>query len=431
MRSGRFFISIIETPIFDATQCVFSSPLRTKFSPPHEGGFLWAKRMQTQDGFYTTEKLSAHKEMTPEGYLLCKDVTISRVGDFDYLSSEVDVPSSTGKVKVTRTAEELFKDETIASFEGKPVTIGHRGFVTPENHNALSVGTVANVRRKGDELVADLLITSQEGIDIIQSGRLDEVSCGYDARTIPDGDGKGHQEGIVGNHVAIVEEARYGSTCQIKDGFMDNEKGLLDTLLELFKKGDKEAVLKAVEEAMPEEEQPKDIVVQEEPKADEEPKAEETADEEGEAQEEGEESVEARMTRLEAKLAGIEAKLEAKYAEDACKDEEAEEEVSEKEVQAVLADADDLCEGMKKPIGDAKGGKFTQDGLDRVMRTAIKGSGIDVYGDVAELEGQALKMAFKGAVALRRATKNPTVHVGDSKTIRKSVNDFNNEFWSR
>lgn len=380
------------------------------------------------DGFFTTEKLSAHKEMTPEGYLLCKDVVISRVGEFDYLSDEVEVPSSTGRVKVTRSAEELFKPDAMASFEGKPVTIGHQGFVTPENHNALAVGTVANVRREGDNLVADLLITSQEGIDIIESGALEEISCGYDARTVPDGDGVGHQEGIVGNHVAIVETARCGSTCKIKDGFMADEKqSLLEKLLDLFQKGDEEGFVKAVEEAMPEsDEEPQDIAQKEpEVKEDPEPKADEEP-------EQGAESVEERMNRLEARLEEIAAKLEERQEDeckDACKDEDV---VAEEEVEAVLADADELCEGMRKPIGDAKDGRFTQDGLDRVKRTALKGSGIDAFGDVDDLEGKALSMAFKGAVALKRSNKNPSVHVNDgARSAYKSVNDINNEFWGK
>lgn len=66
--------------------------------------------------FFTTERLSPHKEKTPEGYLLCRDVPISRVGTFDYAGSDVgfaDVPV----VHVSRPEDELFNPDTMASLK--------------------------------------------------------------------------------------------------------------------------------------------------------------------------------------------------------------------------------------------------------------------------------------------------------------------------
>ena len=181
--------------------------------------------MNFKDGqFLTVKHLSPHMEKTSEGYLLCRDVPISRVGEFEYSGLEVGIPSKGGRVLMTRTADELFRPETIQSFNAKPVVIGHARFADPENWKDITVGIVQNVRRgqgdQADELLADLLLTDRKGIDLVESGRLREVSCGYDASPVDDGDGKGHQVGIVGNHVALVEKARCGRACKIRDGEM-------------------------------------------------------------------------------------------------------------------------------------------------------------------------------------------------------------------
>ena len=90
--------------------------------------------MNFKDGqFLTVEHLSPHMEKTSEGYLLCRDVPISRVGEFEYSGLEVGIPSKGGRVLMTRTADELFRPETIQSFNAKPVVIGHARFADPEN----------------------------------------------------------------------------------------------------------------------------------------------------------------------------------------------------------------------------------------------------------------------------------------------------------
>ena len=51
--------------------------------------------------YYITEQLSEHIGETPEGFLLCKDVPLTRTGTFEYTSSEVPVEASLdGTVKI-------------------------------------------------------------------------------------------------------------------------------------------------------------------------------------------------------------------------------------------------------------------------------------------------------------------------------------------
>ncbi|HRU78464.1 MAG TPA: DUF2213 domain-containing protein [Rectinema sp.] len=172
--------------------------------------------------YYITEQLSEHIGETPEGFLLCKDVPLTRTGVFEYTASEVPVEASLdGMVKIQRDDDEVFAQNTIASFEGKPVTINHpEGMVTPENWSELAHGVVQNVRRgdgeQADLLLGDLLITTKKGIELVKSG-LREVSCGYDAQYEQIEKGKGKQREIIGNHVALVTKGRAGSRCTIQD----------------------------------------------------------------------------------------------------------------------------------------------------------------------------------------------------------------------
>jgi hypothetical protein len=159
--------------------------------------------------YYSTAKLSERLSETPEGFLVCEAVPITRAGDLLYSPFETPVTPGNGNTVINRTVEDIHDPATIASFEGKPVTINHpEDFVTPDNWRELAVGIVQNVRpgegEDADKLLADLLITDYEAISAVKSKRLREVSCGYEAEYVEIGPGRGRQENIIGNHVALV-----------------------------------------------------------------------------------------------------------------------------------------------------------------------------------------------------------------------------------
>jgi hypothetical protein len=176
--------------------------------------------------FYATEQLSENISETPEGFLLCTNVPLTRTGEFIYRPTEVPIEGTVdGVVKIQRDEADVFSDSAINSFNGKPVTIEHPSeFVTPENWNDLAVGIVQNTRRgngdQSDLLVADLLITNKKAIELIKAGQR-ELSCGYDAQYNQIEPGIGRQTDIIGNHVAIVNKGRAGSRCAIQDKACD------------------------------------------------------------------------------------------------------------------------------------------------------------------------------------------------------------------
>lgn len=177
-----------------------------------------------------SEKLSEHKFKDNNGYLICTDCILSRTGKQTYRRDEIFKDGSDEEIEVDRLADEVFSRESLASFENCPVCINHPDCnVGPENHNELSVGFVRNVR-KGDfegqpVMMGDLVITDAKAIDLIESGDMVELSCGYDC-DIDDEDNP-QQRNIRGNHVALCEQGRAG-IARIVDSIEDEDKYLFE-----------------------------------------------------------------------------------------------------------------------------------------------------------------------------------------------------------
>lgn len=219
-----------------------------------------SKATVDRSNFYTTGQIGRTRETTPEGYLLCRDVPLARIGKLLYGDGEVPVTAdSSGLIIIERDEDVLFDPRTVASFEGKPVTDDHPAdWVTPENWKELSNGTAHNVRRgedvDSDCLIADLLITDKDTIDAVMGDKV-EISLGYDADYTEISVGKGIQTNIFGNHIALVDKGRCGSRCKIGDSFMAKKKiSFADRIRNLVKTKDAdeaEKLAKAVEDEAP------------------------------------------------------------------------------------------------------------------------------------------------------------------------------------
>lgn len=164
--------------------------------------------------FLSSEKLSAHKYKTPEGYLICTDAILARTGKQTYRKNEVFADAEDdSEIEVDRRPEDVFSDETMASFENKPITVEHPDRdVNAENHNELSVGFARDIRRATidgqDVMIGNLVITDAQTIEEIENGEHVELSCGYDC-DIED-ENNPVQKNIRGNHIALCERGRAG-----------------------------------------------------------------------------------------------------------------------------------------------------------------------------------------------------------------------------
>ena len=138
---------------------------------------------------YYGDKISTNIAMTPEGFLICRNVPIARTGTQEYLASEIGLPGS-DIVTVERTEDEVFSEAAMASFEGKPVTNNHpTELVTPDTAALYEKGHAQNVRRGSGEfenfLIADLHIHDVGLIQEIKSGKR-QISCGYECEYVQD-----------------------------------------------------------------------------------------------------------------------------------------------------------------------------------------------------------------------------------------------------
>jgi hypothetical protein len=182
--------------------------------------------------YYTSEALGPKRELTPEGFLICFDVPAARVGEMIYGPGEVPPELGVGRdgrIRVTRSATEVFNPLSMASINGKPITDDHPPVdVDPKNWKFYTKGVVVSPRRGEGDLrdfmLVDLVIWDHETIqDINQDKR--EVSCGYNPEYLQlldrdSGDpilGRGEQVKIRYNHLALVKAGRCGPYCSIGD----------------------------------------------------------------------------------------------------------------------------------------------------------------------------------------------------------------------
>lgn len=161
-----------------------------------------------------SEKLSPHKYKTPEGYLICVDAVLARTGKQTYKRSEIFNEDDNTEIEVNRLPEEVFSEQTLASFENKPITVEHPDEdVNSTNFKDYSVGFVRDVHKGNidgqDVILGTLVIQDDETIREIESGEHTELSCGYDCDIIDEENPQ--QRNIRGNHVALCECGRAGN----------------------------------------------------------------------------------------------------------------------------------------------------------------------------------------------------------------------------
>lgn len=170
---------------------------------------------------------------TQDGYMAVR-AKAARTGVYDYLASEPSIADAlpeghsfkpTDVVKVLRDENTVFDQAAVRSFIGKPITDDHpHEAVTSDNWREHARGVVMGAKwEEGGYLAFDLMLTDADAIAKVEAGKR-ELSNGYSAAlefgdfTAPDGT-KCHarQTSIIGNHVAIVDRGRAGSTCRIAD----------------------------------------------------------------------------------------------------------------------------------------------------------------------------------------------------------------------
>lgn len=369
------------------------------------------------NAFLTTERISDNMRRTPDGFLLCLNVPIARTGALQYTPAEMPhIPPGPGQfVTVERPEGVVFSAETMASFNGKPVVIGHpstdSGLLTPSTARMAAIGNMQNIRRgagsDADKLLADLLITDAIAISLIESGQLREVSCGYRGIVEPTGPGRGVQTAVIGNHLALVDRGRAGAECAIKDHHpKGNSMNWFERAAQALG-GRNPKELRAIADEM---------------------SAEEKKDDDGSEKKQGDEAASGDLTALEARVAALEAvvaKLAGAEAGEAKQGDESPSEPADKipgaMPEVISGDSAARLNAAAAIVAPGMGFKFAagQPGAaaEQTMRAALgaamfapssKQALTTIIGDRAPsaLRGSELQMAFTAAAATLGAGNN-------------------------
>ena len=166
---------------------------------------------------------------TADGYMV-GTVKCARTGIQTYTRQEMGLQGD-GYVNVYRPPEAVFSKDSLATFAGKPVTLGHPAVpVTADNWKDLAVGAVGeDIARDGETIRVPIALMDAAAIGLVEGG-VREISMGYTTPIVmEDGvapDGTPYQAKQTGpiriNHLAIVQRARGGADLSIPLG--DSQK---------------------------------------------------------------------------------------------------------------------------------------------------------------------------------------------------------------
>lgn len=184
----------------------------------------------TDDGVLIEEQLSPNIFLTKENYLLCENAIVARLGVQEYTPQEIGINAGPdGKVYLIRNKDEVFKETSLASFAGKPITVGHpREMINSSNWSLYAKGTIQSAYQDGSLVRATFLITDAETVRKVQEQGLRKLSCGYYSMLEPVGEGQANQTNIMLNHIALVTNPRAGDIASI----VDEKPGINSTNIE-------------------------------------------------------------------------------------------------------------------------------------------------------------------------------------------------------
>lgn len=146
-------------------------------------------------------------EQLTDGRLRIK-ATVSRTGELRYLRRDGGFQSE------IVSPDELFRQDSLESAGGAPVTLGHpdAGMVTPATYKKYAVGQAGDrVFARRDTGLVDVVfvVGDEEAVAAIKSGKARQVSAGYTTELVEREDGI-YQTNRKYNHFALVPQGRAG-----------------------------------------------------------------------------------------------------------------------------------------------------------------------------------------------------------------------------
>jgi hypothetical protein len=162
--------------------------------------------------------------VTADGYMVA-EVRCARTGCQDYMAADLGIMGG-GVVTVYRPEDVVFDKASLATFAGKPVTMGHPTEpVTADNWKTHAIGDIGTeIARDGEYVRVAIKLMDASAIQAVIDGTR-EISMGYTTgMNLEDGvapDGTKYQAVQTGpiriNHLAVVPRARGGSSLRVGD----------------------------------------------------------------------------------------------------------------------------------------------------------------------------------------------------------------------
>ena len=167
------------------------------------------------------------REKTPEGFMRGL-ATLTRIGPIEYDAAELGVGTAGRKVKLFRTPESVFHQDTQHRLSGATLTREHprKGSVTANDWREVAVGMVLDAHPVGNEMLGgSIIVNDAAAVNDLEQGYC-EVSVGYTVEVQPvlpgsPGSDVGceyYTEGPMNvNHAALVRRGRAGETVRVLD----------------------------------------------------------------------------------------------------------------------------------------------------------------------------------------------------------------------
>lgn len=349
----------------------------------------------------------SQRKLHPAGYLLLPKCPIARSGILEYS----DVIGQDGKlinnglpIKVYRPPEAIKK--CLSYYNNLPMSVTHpsNGAVDPSMVQEVIVGTTsgnATLQEIEDgevEVVVDIMIHEEDAIKMLQDGKYEELSAGYETAYKKErgvtNTGKSFealQFHLMPNHIALVEKGRCGAECRVcdhneniisKGAIMKLVKTTDEKKFRYFLRSDSEenGVIELSQEAFDEISKAEDVEVEELEEKDVEIQSEDTSEE-----------VEVKDEKVEDEYEEDEEELEEEVEVPGVEDEEIVEEIPGEEVEEdeEVPSESEIFEVELEDGVIGKMDKVAYEYFKRYMEMQKKGDSMDSAAQIMSLAATA------------------------------------------
>lgn len=182
---------------------------------------------------YDKGEIKVDAKITDDGYIRANAI-VTRTGIFYYRNNDGTIR------KEFRPSDQVFNQDSLESLKMIPITNGHppERLVNAKNAKRLAIGfTGENIKVQEPYLMANILITDEDGVKAVKELGRKELSLGYTVDLLEEpGEYEGEkydfvQTNIKYNHLSLVDQGRAGPAARIALDRLDAEEITLEEVM--------------------------------------------------------------------------------------------------------------------------------------------------------------------------------------------------------